>query len=377
MANDAELRILEHIAAAVDARNGYGDLDPLELPVVGACRDLIANTVAQCPQFAYGPDGQPRRPQPPILARPNPAEMRYVSMTRLVNNLTGRHGYVWLRPIARYADDYPAAVQVIDASDAHGTFDPTGRILTDVHYCGDRYEPGADGIMWVPYKVPDRPGSLGASPLGECDRAIRYLAALWEMAGSFWEAGFPSIAYVVEQALNKTTRDEVKASMVDSFRRRHEPTVVDRGGQFQPLGGSAVESQLVESIAVANVEIARAYGVMPSLVNVVSSDSLTYATSAAELGKWFKLGLGAYLSRVDAAFGEFTPHGTTVRSDPTSLLRADLEARVAYYDAGIRGGWLDAETDVRPAEGLPPMHQTGPRRPRPMTLTADPIGANQ
>ncbi len=374
LANDAELRILKQIADAVDARNGYGDLDVLELPVVSACRDLIANTVAQCPQYAYT-NGLPRPNQPPILARPNPSEMRYVTMTRLVNNLTGRHGYVWLRPIARYGDGYPAAVQVIDASDAHGTFDPTGRTLTDVYYCGDRYEPGPDGILHVPWKVPDRPGALGASPLGECDRAVQYLAALWEMAGSFWEAGFPSIAYVVEQALNKVTRDEVKASMVESFRRRHEPTVVDRGGQFQPLGGSAVESQLVETIAVANVEIARAYGVMPSLVNVMASDALTYATSAAELAKWFKLGLGAYLSRVDAAFGEFTPHGTVVRSDATALLRADLEQRVAFYDAGIRGGWLDPLTDVRPAEGLAPLD--APRANRPTSLLADPIGANQ
>ena len=77
--------------------------------------------------------------------------------------MTGRHGYVWLRPIAplRRAG-YPAAVQVIDASDAHGIFDPTGRRLTDVYYCGERYEPGPDGILHVPWKVPDRPGALGA-----------------------------------------------------------------------------------------------------------------------------------------------------------------------------------------------------------------------
>ena len=85
--------------------------------------------------------------------------------------------------------------------------------------------------------------------------------------------------------------------------------------------------------------------------------------------------MGAYLSRVDAAFGEFTPHGTVVRSDATALLRADLEQRVAFYDAGIRGGWLDPAADVRPAEGLPPL--TARTATRPMSLLADPIGANQ
>ena len=232
-----------------------------DLPIVVACRDLISNTVSQCPMYAYGPDGQPRRDQPAILARPDPSELRYVTMTRLVMNLTGP-GYVWLQPTAFYANDYPAAVRVIDASDAAPIWDSTGRRMEEVVYQGVRYPQGADGIIWLPYSVPVRhPGSPGLSPLLAAERAITYLAALWEMCGSFWEAGFPSVAYVVEQALNATTRGEVKASMLESFRRRHEPTVVDRGGQFQQLGNSAVESQLVESIAVANAEVARVYGI--------------------------------------------------------------------------------------------------------------------
>ena len=371
-----EQAIARFIAEALNAREGLGDLDPEKLPIVVACRTLIADTVAQCPQYAYGPNGLPRPDQPAILARPDPSDMRFVTMSRLINNLTGRHGYVWLRPVARYADGWPAAVQVIDASDAAGVFDPTGRRLTDVYYCGERYDPGPDGILWLPNHVPDTPGRLGCSPLSDCVRAIEYFAALYQMAGSFWEAGFPSIAYVVEQALNATTRAEVKAELIASSRRSHEPTVVDRGGRFEALGSTAVEAQLVESIETANTEIARAYGVMPSLVNVRAGDALTYATSAAELAKWLKLGLGAYLARVDAAFGEFTPYGTVVRSDPSALLRSEPDQRIAYYDAGIRGGWLDADVDVRPAEGLPPL----PGRPapaRPTSLLADPIGANQ
>lgn len=367
----AQLQRLYDARAIID-----GDMDPEKLPIVIACRTLIADTVAQCPQYAYV-NGLPRPDQPAILSRPDPHELRFVTMSRLINNLTGRHGYVWLLPTASYADGWPAAVQVIDASDAAGVFDPTGRRLVDVYYCGERYEPGPDGIMWLPNHVPDTPGRLGCSPLSDCHRAITWFAALYQMAGSYWEAGFPSVAYIVEQSLNKTTRDEVKAELTAAWRRSHEPTVVDRGGRFEALGSSAVEAQLVESIETANTEIARAYGVMPSLVNVRAGDSLTYATSAAELAKWIKLGLGGYLARVDAAFGEFTPHGTVVRSDVSALLRGDVEQRVAFYEAGIRDKWLDPVIDVRPAEGLPPL--PGADRParRPMSLLADPIGANQ
>ena len=157
------------------------------------------------------------------------------------------------------------------------------------------------------------------------------------MAGSFWVAGFPSIAVLVKQALNPTQTPRTEGSgPVAPGRAVTNPAIIDRDGSLAPIGSSAVESQLVESIAVANTEIARAFGVMPSLVNVAAGDSLTYATTEAEFSKWLKVGLGQYLTRIEAAFTDLTPYGTEVRFDTAELLRTDLEARWNAYAIGDR-----------------------------------------
>ena len=363
---DATVKALDAvIAEAAAARTAGSALTPFEIPIVVACRDLIANTVGQLPMIAYRGNA-PRPDQPTIVIRPDPYEPRWLTMHRLVNNLTG-WGHAWLVPTSFYADDYPAAVRVVDASRAFGEFDAAGR-LTAVYYDGRRLEPGT-GAIWVPWRV-TQAGSLGSAPLNDCARAVEYLAALYDMAGSFWEAGFPSIAVLVKQALNPTQTAELKSQVRSAWARRHEPAIIDRDGQLAPIGSSAVESQLVESIAIANTEIARAFGVMPSLVNVAAGDSLTYATTEAEFSKWLKVGLGQYLTRIEAAFTDLTPYGTEVRFDTTELLRTDLEARWNAYAVGVAGGWILPE-EVREREGLGPF-PTGRPAPTSSTMLADP-----
>ena len=242
-------------------------------------------------------------------------------------------------------------MRVVDASAATGTFDASGR-LTEVWHDGRRLEPGT-GAIWVPWRV-TAAGTLGSSPMNDCWRAAQYLAALYDMAGSFWEAGFPSIAVLVKQALNPTQSRELKQQVMGSWAKRHEPAVIDRDGTLAPIGTNALEAQLVESVGWANAEVARAFGVMPSLVNVPSNDSLTYSTTEGELARWLKLGLGAYLCRIEAGFTDLVPYGTEVRFDTAELLRTDLEARFTAYALGIQWGFLDPN-EVRGHEGYAPL----------------------
>ena len=328
-------------------------MTPWELPIVVACRDLTANTVGQLPMVAYR-GNVPRPDQPAIVVRPDPFEPRHRSLERLVYNLTG-WGYVWLIPSAFYANDQPAAVRVVDASRCSGVFDPSGR-LADVYWDGRRLEPGPSGAIWIAYRT-DQAGTLGTHPLAPCWRAGEYLASLYDMAGSFWEAGFPSVGIGVDQVLNPTQTAELKAQVLSAWSRKHEPAIIDRGGRIFPVGSSAVESQLVESINTANAEVARAFGVMPSLVNVGGGDSLTYATTEGEFSKWLKTGLGPYLTRIEAGFSDLVAYGTNVRFDTTELLRSDLTARFTAYESGIRAGWMTVD-EVRAREGLAPLGQS-------------------
>ena len=180
-----------------------GDLTPWELPIVVACRRVLADTVAQLPLIAMT-GGQPRDVQPPIVTRPDPLEPTWLTMSRIIDNLT-RHGHVWLQPVAWAADGWPNACRVVDATSGSASFDETGRIV-DVAIGGEYFTigPGPGEVIWIPYSVPWA-GSVGVSPINDCWRAVEYLTALYEMAGSFWEAGFPSIALMVARRLDPVT----------------------------------------------------------------------------------------------------------------------------------------------------------------------------
>ena len=123
--------------------------------------------------------------------------------------------------------------------------------------------------MWIPFRV-ERRGSLGTSPLVDAAQAVAYLAQLWTMAGSFWEAGYPSLVVKVKHRLNPGQATQIKEQLITSMGGRHEPGVIDQDGDIGPVGVSPLEAQLVESIGVANAEIARAFLMPPSLVNVAS-----------------------------------------------------------------------------------------------------------
>jgi HK97 family phage portal protein len=355
----------QFIAAAVGARMAGDAFDPYGMPVVVAARGLIADTLAQLPLVTI----RGRRPlpvQPQLTVRPNRLEPRWLTFHRAANNLT-RYGYVWFRVTDWDAAGRATAVRCIDALDATADWDPVTGELDTVWQNGDELVPGLE-IVWVPYNV-ERRASYGEPPLGQCAQAVQYLGQLWTMAGSFWEAGYPSLVVSVKQRLGPGQATAIKQQLIASMAGRHEPGVVDQDGTIAPIGASPLESQLVESFAVANAEMARAFRMPPSLVNVAAGDSLTYATTEGEFRRWLATGLSPYLSRIEAAFDDLTPAGQRTRFDTTELLRSEFTTRVQAYSTVLSGAaWMTVD-EVRDLEGLDPMTTDPAADPAPMTLT--------
>lgn len=350
------------IATAVAARLNGEPLDPYGLPVVVACRGLIADTIAQLPLITLA-GRRPLPTQPTLTVRPNRLEPRWLTFHRIANQLT-RWGYCWLLVTDRDAAGNAAAVRVLDAADATADFDPVTGELDTVWHLGTEYVPGLE-VMWIPFNV-ERRASLGASALAGCPRAVEFLASLWEMAGSFWQAGYPSLIVSVKHRLAPGQAQAIKAQLLASMAGRHEPGVVDQDGTVAPLGASPLEAQLVESFSAANAEIARAYRMPPSLVNVASGDSLTYSTVEGEFRRWLATGLNPYLGRIESAFDDLTPRTQRTRFDTTELLRSDFPGRVAAYSQVLAGqAWMSVD-EVRDLEGLDPLAAPNPS---PVTLT--------
>ena len=368
----SEARILEILADVTAASYSGGDLTPWELPIVVACRRVLADTIAQLPITAMT-NGQPRAIQPQITIRPDPLEPAWLTKARLVDNLT-KAGHAWLKPIAWAADGWPTAATVIDGPRGAATFDIDGRIV-EVSIAGERFGigPDPDSVIWIPYQVPYA-GSAGEPPSKDCWRAMEYLAALYDMAGSFWEAGFPSIALMIARRLDPDDAKKLKDQLLQQWGRRHEPTVIDNGATIAPVGSNAVDSQLVESMSWANQEIARTFGVMPSIVNVAGGDSLTYSTTEGEFTKWRAIGLGPYLVRIEGAFTDLLWHGTSASFDTQTLTTPDMATQGVYYTQALAGQpWLTVDEVRLKTAKLPPMQAADPARfpsPAPGDATA-------
>lgn len=369
-ADTGRLKIEAAIADALAYRLRQGDLTPWQLPIVAACRGLIADTVAQLPLVAVR-DGVARPDQPAVLRRPDPTEPRWLTLHRAVNNLTGA-GRTWLRPVAWDAAGWPTAVEVLDPDLVTGEWHAlTGR-LSCAWYDGRPHRCYVDSVradalwldipaghrvhrddqlVWIPWETTYR-NDPGRGPLHACWPAVEYLAALWQMAGSFWEFGAPAFAIEVAQRLSAGQAQELKDQARISWHRSHEPAVLDGDAKLRPLGLTAEQSQLVQSIDLANAEVARAFRVTPSLVNVAAGDSLTYSTTAGLFGLWKRTGLAPYLTRLEGGFTDLVPYGTAARFDTDELDRADFQARATGYQAALAGApWMTAD-EVRGREGL-------------------------
>jgi phage portal protein BeeE len=369
-AGKLESRLADAVSRYMDTGGASGcGLSPWEIPTVVACRRVIADTVASTPLYAVK-DGAPTRRQPAIYTRPDPLEPRWLSIWRMVDQLTG-YGHCWLQPTAWDAADWPLIVRVRDASAGSARFNPAGELeavwLDGVEH-GIGAHPGPrpsdpGEIIWVPYEVPHA-GSAGCSPMSRCWRAAEYLAALYEMAGSFWEAGFPSLAVSVLARLSPDDTAKLKQQVLGAWSRRHEPAIMDNGATLNPVGSSAVESQLVESIGMANAEICRTFGVMPSIVNVAGGDSLTYATTEGEFSKWRAIGLGPYMTRLESAWTDCQPHGTAAVFDTSEMTKPSLAEQGQYATLALAGApWMTVD-EVRSRSHLPPAGALAPR-PRP------------
>lgn len=359
---------LDVLIADAIARRAYGTpMTPWELPAVVACRDAIADAIRQLPIVAMR-SRRPRPDQPTVYRRPDPDEPRGRTLERIAYQLTGP-GYCWLWIVARDAAGQPLVVRLLDADQAAPSItDAYGRTLEVTTLTGDHLTLGRD-VVRVANKT-RAAGDLGLSPIGQCWRAVEYLCALYDMAGSFWEAGFPSLAVTVEQRLSAAQSEALKQQVLSAWARKHEPAVIDAGGRLESVGSSAVESQLVESIGTANQEIARAHGCPPSIINAESGGSLTYTTAADEKRGWLQLGLGGYLNRIEEAFSDLAAYGTEARLDTDEWLRADPQARAELYATATGGAaWLTVD-EVRDREGLEPLDASSSTPATPTAATA-------
>ena len=337
------------IAAALAAR--LRSMSVWQLPVVVGVRALVADVASMLPLVAVR--GVERvDPQPAVLRRPDPAEPYRVTIEKLVNSLT-RYGNGFLRVWQVGSDGWPLAVKALDPAGVTVQLNVWQDEITGYLW---RTRPlRASQVRHIPM-VSD-PGPLGRSPLDDIADAVDDLVALYEYASSYWrDGGVPPYALTNPARFDNTQA----ADIVDRWlaaRRLHRPALLSGGWDIKTFAmPTASEAMLIDGLNYLDAAIARAMNVPPSLVNVVSQQSLTYSTTTDEMRRWLTLNLyPSYLNRLEAAFTDLLPRGQDAVFDTSNLLRTDWPTRVTTSAAAVAAG-LATVDEMRVAQlGLPPL----------------------
>jgi HK97 family phage portal protein len=325
-----------------------GSLPITAHPTVYGLRSLIADTVSMLPMVSLR--GTERlEPQPSILRRPDPAEPRRATLEKIVNSLT-RTGNAFLYVYDYDRDGFPLAVRVINPARVTAVLDPDATRVAQWQINGQPVP--ANRIKHIPLMLD--PGPLGTSPLVACRDAFATLTMLWGFASSYWEdGGVPPYAIKHPRRLTAEQADEFATQWLEA-RRRRRPALLSDGLALETYPSpSASDALLLDGLNYFDAAIARAFLCPPSIVNVLSQSSLTYATTTDELRRWLALSLSpSYLARIEAAFSDFTPRGQVAVFDTSNLLRTDYSARVATGTAAVGAGLITVD-EWRAQEGLP------------------------
>lgn len=195
--------------------------------------------------------------------------------------------------------------------------------------------------------------TAGRQSMGTALSAERHVARFYAQGGR--------TPYNLKLSKPFKTDQEFDKFRADWERVYSEPSrtpMIEPWFDYQQIGLSAVDSQMLETREFTVPEICRWFGVSPDMVADLSRATFS---NIEELGlRFITYTLRAWLDRWEGSFrrcvltpeekaeGYFLAHDTSVFS------RADTVARFAGYASALQNGWLNQD-DVRGKEGLNPL----------------------
>jgi HK97 family phage portal protein len=212
-------------------------------------------------------------------------------------------------------------------------------------------------------------GIRGASPISLCRNTFGLAETLGKSAAELYENGtVPS--GIVKVPSGPGAQDQADA-LVKAWERRHSKrgriAVVSGDVSFEGVSMTLADSEFIRTCDMSLQDIARIFGVPPSRINAVSSDSLTYSTVESEATAFATHALSPRLKLLEAAISadaDLCSMPQYVEADLDALLRGDSAGRAAFYTQALNPatGWMD-RNEVRERESLPPKETPAPTLP--------------
>jgi HK97 family phage portal protein len=337
----------EWVRGALDA--GYRPMDALALSAVRGCVGFRGRLVGQLPIIAYRVNGQgvsvPVSPQPKLTTRPGlsprPVWLRqYMMSVDLWGNAYGAIA-------ARDASGYPTVVEWLDPTKV----DPDRQSTTPrITYHGNPF-PTSDLLHVAPNVLPGH--WVGIAPL-ERDGLVE-LGRLAQRFGRDWfkRGAHPSAIVYADQELDQDQAEAVKSRV--RRLRSGEPAVFGAGLRYEKVQVAANESQFLETIRAAQVDVCMSFGVAPESLGISAGGSgVTYANREQRLQDYLVTGLNYDLTVLQDVLTDNLPRPQVARVNTGALLRSDLTTRYASYQIADQVGLLTLN-EMRALEDRPPV----------------------
>jgi HK97 family phage portal protein len=203
-------------------------------------------------------------------------------------------------------------------------------------------------------------GLVGRSRLSRCFPTLKAAVQQQEFAGQLYENGVvPSGALKFKSKLHPDQVQQVRLSLDNGHAgssRAFRALILQEGMEWQSLGVTPQDAELLESRKFSTEEIARIFNVPPPLLQDYSRNTFTNSASA---GRWFaQFTLAPWLRKIEAEFARSLLSDAQrathcIEFDMSAFLRGDDQTRWAAWKIGLDGGVL-SPNDVRHEEGFNP-----------------------
>jgi len=204
------------------------------------------------------------------------------------------------------------------------------------------------------------PEGLGVSPL----EPLRQTLASEAAAGKYQTASFvngirPSGALVTAKNLRPDQRQEIRAEFEaahSGIDRTGGMLLLDGGMQWQSLGGSAADAQMLETRALNRDEVCAVYDIPPPMVGIL--DRATFSNIDEQHRMLYQDTLGPWITNYEQTFQtqlvdvESAWRDSFLEYDLDEVLRGDIEKRSQAYQRFLMAGVL-SPNEMRRMENKP------------------------
>lgn len=353
---------------------GAGGLDPvtkervtpetaISATAVWAALVLVAGTIATLPVGLYRRDGKRRlamddHPSVPLLRlRPN----RWMTATAAFEAMQGRvmwRGNAYAQ-VLRTRTEEPAEIIPLDPDRVRVEVARDGLLYRYNHpVSGEVTLPGTD-VVHVRGFSPT--GIVGYDPVELMRPSLGVtLAADRHGARFFGNAARPSGIIRTDRVLGPAAKANIAAAWatVAGGENAHRTAVLDEGMQWQAVGLSANDAQLLETRRFQILEVSRIFGVPPHLLRDL--ERATFSNISEQSLEFEKHTIRPWLTRWEQALAVTLltaaerDAGFFYRFNVDGLLRGALENRLTAYQAASGVPWMSTN-DVRSLEDMDPV----------------------